>query len=249
MPSNKKRRTIEIPSILDNIDTTKVLVALLIVAAFFIGTLYSKVQHLEKGATAPTPVAGTQPTVPGQLAPGEKVDVKEGHLPLLGNKDAKVTVIEFADFQCPFCKQWFDDTSSQLIKEYVDTGKVKFAFRHYAFLGQESTWAAQASECANDQGKFWEYHDYLYTHQGAENSGAFNKDKLEGFAQQLGLNVAEFKSCLESDKHADKVAQDLSEGQQAGVSGTPTVFVNGMPLVGAQPYATLKQLVDQELAK
>ena len=204
------------------------------------------------GKTTTAPVAApsaAQPNQPSQPAPGAKVDVSAGHLPIKGKNSAKVTVVEFADFQCPFCERFFKDTESQLIKDYVDSGKVKFAFRHYAFLGAESTNAAEASECANEQSKFWEYHDYLYTHQGQENSGAFTKDKLEGFAQSLGLNADQFKTCLESDKYADKVKADFTDGQKAGVNGTPATFVNGQLVSGAQPYTNFKTLIDAELAK
>ncbi len=225
------------------------LMALLLVASFFLGRLTSQVEYLKKGAANTAPVAVAQPGAPTTPIPGTKVDVDTGKLPVKGNKNAKVTVIEFADFQCPFCEKWFKDSEAPLIKEYVDTGKVKFAFRHYAFLGQESTWAAEAAECANEQGKFWEYHDYLYTHQGAENSGAFAKDKLIGFAGALGLDTNQFSSCLNSDKYLKNVNDDLAAGQKAGVNGTPATFVNGLIIVGAQPYATLKQMIDKELAR
>lgn len=200
---------------------------------------------------------GAQPAAVPQAAqpqpqpnqPPTKVDVSLGHLPVKGNKDAKITIVEFADFQCPFCERFFKDTEPNIIKDYVDSGKVKFAFRHYAFLGQESTWAAQASECANEQNKFWEYHDYLYNHQGAENSGAFAKDKLVGFAQSVGLDANQFKTCLESDKYADKVKADFTDGQKIGVNGTPATFINGQLVSGAQPYANFKAIIDAELAK
>lgn len=200
-----------------------------------------------QGVTAPT--AAGNPQVPQPSAPPAKVNVSTGHLPVKGDDKAKVTIVEFADFQCPFCERFFKDAEAGIIKDYVDTGKAKFAFRHYAFLGPESTWAAEATECANEQGKFWEYHDYLYTHQGQENSGAFSKDKLEGFAGTLGLDTNKFKSCLETDKYADKVKQDQTDGQTAGVNGTPATFINGQLVSGAQPYSNFKTLIDAELAK
>lgn len=251
MPAQKatsESYSIKIPKMsLKNNSYIPLLMVLLLVASFFLGRLSSQVEYLQKGvATAPSGVQAGAPTTP---VPGQKVDIDAGKLPIQGNKDAKVTVIEFADFQCPFCKQWATTVWPSLKKDYVDTGKIKFAFRHYAFLGQESTWAAEASECANEQGKFWDYHDYLYTNQGAENSGAFAKDKLIGFAGALGLNTDSFASCLNTDKYAKNVTDDLAAGQKAGVSGTPSTFVNGLIVVGAQPYETLKQLIDAELTK
>ncbi|MBI2031697.1 MAG: DsbA family protein [Candidatus Levybacteria bacterium] len=230
---------------------TPILLVLLLVAAFLLGALSTKLSYVEKGQgqTGQTQT-GIQGTVPNQApSPGVRVKVDNGHLPVLGKNDAKVTIIEFADFQCPFCERFFKDTIPNLKKDYVDTGKVKLAFRHYAFLGQESTWAAQASECANEQDKFWEYHDYLYNNQGPENSGAFAKDKLIGFAESLGLNKDQFASCLNSDKYSKNVSDDLSAGQKAGVTGTPATFINGQLIVGAQPYASFKTLIDEELKK
>lgn len=227
---------------------TPVLVVLLIVAAFFLGSLSTKVSYLEKGSN--TAVQPTPTQAQGQAAaPGKKVDVAIGNLPILGNKNAKVTIIEFADYQCPFCSKWFTDVEAKIIKDYVDTGKVKFAYRDYAFLGDESKSSAQATRCANDQGKFWEFHDYLFNHQNGENQGAFSADNLKGFASTLGLSADQFNSCMDSGKYAKAVDDDLAAGQKAGVQGTPTAFVNGQILVGAQPYDAFKKLIDEELKK
>ncbi|HEX7042777.1 MAG TPA: DsbA family protein [Patescibacteria group bacterium] len=230
---------------------TPYLVGLLIVASFLLGMLLTKVQYLEgqqgsnTGNTAGTQPAGAQPTT----APGTPVDVSVGNLPVLGNKDAKVKVIEFADFQCPFCEQWFSQVEPQIKKDYIDTGKIAFYWRDYPFLGQESDYAASAARCANEQGKFWEFHDYLYQHQGQENSGTFSKDNLKGFAASLGLNTDQFNSCLDADKYSKDYQTDLSDGQKAGVNGTPTVYVNGVAIVGAQPYTAFKSAIDQALSK
>lgn len=228
--------------------SNQVLVALLVMAAFLLGVLFTKVQYLEKNqALNQQPTAqNLQPSVAPQ---GQKVKVDVGSFPIMGDKNAKVTVIEFADYQCPFCEKWFTDSEANLIKDYVNTGKVKFAFRDFAFLGQESTWAAEAASCANEQDKFWQYHDYLYQHQGQENSSAFSKDNLKAFAATIGLNTEQFNSCLDTDKYAKAVSDDTTAGQNAGVSGTPTTFVNGISMVGAQPYSDLKTLIDQELSK
>ena len=238
----------------DSKSYTPILIVLLLVASFLLGALTTKLAVSQNPTGNPSPLAQpnspqTTPNTPNQPPPGAKVNVDAGHLPILGDKNAKVTVIEFADFQCPFCERFFKDAEHGIIKDYVNSGKVKFAFRHYAFLGQESNFAAEASECANEQGKFLEFHDYLYNHQGAENSGTFAKDKLIGFATSLGLNTDQFSSCLNSDKYAKQVSDDLLAGQKAGVNGTPTTFLNGQPVVGAQPYSAFKTLIDQELSK
>jgi protein-disulfide isomerase len=236
---------------LKRIKTTQILVILLVIAAFLIGVLYTKVQYLEGNqgsnqAAAPS-AAGTaaQPSV----APGTPVNVSVGHFPVLGDKNAKVTVIEFADFRCPYCEQFFTNTESQLIKDYVDTGKIKFAFRQYAFLGPASIVAADAAECANDQGKFWAFHDYLYKNQPPEtDTSMYTTDTLTQDAVTLGMNGDTFKNCLSNKTDDSKQAQDLADGQKAGVSGTPTFFVNGVALVGAQPYSAFQTAINQALS-
>ncbi len=134
-----------------------------------------------------------------------------------------------------------------LLKQYVDTGKVQFIYKNSAFLGPESTWSAQAAECAADQGKFWEYHDLLFAQQKGENQGAFSKDNLVAFAKQLGLDMGQFEPCLRDDKTLARVQADTQEGQKFGVSGTPTFFINGRPLVGAQPIEAFQKMIEQAL--
>ena len=235
-----------------NVKYTPILMVLLLIASFLLGVLTTKVAYLEKqngggqAAGTPTQQAGT----PASPAPGQKVDVGVGNFPLKGNANAKVTIVEFADFRCPFCEQYFTNTLTQIMKDYVDTGKVKYAFRNYAFLGPASVVAANAAECANDQGKFWDFHNYLYKNQPQEtDTSMYNTDTLTQAAVSLGLNGDQFRSCLDGKKFDSKVSGDLSDGQKAGVNGTPSFFVNGMPLVGAQPYSAFKTLIDQELAK
>jgi protein-disulfide isomerase len=118
-------------------------------------------------------------------------------------------------------------------------------YKHSAFLGPESTWAAQAAECAANQGKFWEYHDLLFNRQKGENQGAFVKDNLLGFAKELSLDMTKFEPCLKNDETLARVQADTQEGQQYGVTGTPTFFVNGKPLVGAQPITAFQAAMAQ----
>ena len=222
------------------------LAIILLAIGFIVGALFTKAQYLQN----PPVAQGTAPTAGTAAQPGQKVNVALGNLPLKGNKNAKVTVIEFADFRCPFCEQFFTQTLPQFLKDYVDTGKVKFVFRNFAFLGPASIVAADASECANDQGKFWEYHDYLYKNQPDEsNTTMYNTDTLTQVAVSLGMNGDQFKTCLATKKDDSIVSKDMADGQAAGVSGTPSFFINGTILVGAQPYSAFKTLIDQELSK
>jgi protein-disulfide isomerase len=166
----------------------------------------------------------------------------------IGDKKAPVTIVEFADFQCPYCRRFFESTEPGLLKEYVDTDKVTFVFKNYPFLGVESVWAAEAAECAANQAKFWRYHDLLFNRQGNENGGAFTKAKLEGFARELGLDMSRFRPCLEKGRTLGRVQADRQEGTQAGVNGTPTLFVNGQSMVGATSLAKLQSAIKQILS-
>ena len=179
-----------------------------------------------------------------------------GKSPALGNPEAPVTIVEFSDFQCPFCNRFFREAGKQIIDKYVKTGKARFVYRHFAFLGPESGWAAEAANCANDQDKFWQYHDYLFNYiwdnyfakgKSGENVGAFSKDNLKKFAVELGFDTAKFNSCLDSGKYADAVAKETAEGRTAGVNGTPATFVNGKLISGAVPFSQFEAAVEEAL--
>lgn len=177
------------------------------------------------------------------------VDVGVGHYPAKGNANAPLTIVEFADFRCPFCERFYNDAEKGIINDYVNTGKAKLYFRSYAFLGPASTDAHMAGECANEQGKFWQFHDWMYNNQAPENDTEYySKANLIKYAANLGLNRSSFATCLNSDKYAAQIQQDLQDGQQAGVQGTPTIFINGHALVGAQPYSAVKSAIEQVLA-
>jgi protein-disulfide isomerase len=233
--------------------TTHVLVVLLVLAAFYSGYSTSQIRLLKGKSLTPTVQAAPQvqpagAAAPLALAPGQKVKVDIGHFPIKGNDSAKVTIVAFEDFRCPFCERFYTQVEGQLIKEYVDTGKVKLAFRQYQFLGAPSVIAGNAAECANEQNKFWEFHDYLYKNQPSESDvSMYTSDKLSAIAGGLGMDVTSFKSCLDSTKYQKNVDQDLADGQKAGVTATPTFYINGTQLVGAQPYSAFKTIIDQEL--
>lgn len=227
-----------------------ILLVLSIGLAFVVGILWDRVSNLEKGGVTLGANTGN-PTGTGAAAPqGVNIDQAGGvgHLPVQGDPNAKVTLIEFADFRCPFCEQFFSQTEPQIIQNYVNSGKVKFAFRNYAFLGPSSTVAADAAECANDQGKFWQYHDYLYKNQPSESdTSMYNSNTLTTTAVSLGMDGTKFKNCLDTKADDAKVQQDFTDGTKAGVTGTPAFFVNGTFINGAQPYATFQQAIDAAL--
>ena len=171
----------------------------------------------------------------------------EANAPMLGNPDAPVAIVEFADYQCPFCGRFYQGAAKDIIEKYVKTGKARLYYRDFAFLGDESNWAAQAARCAGDQGKYWEYHDYLFSHQNGENEGAFTKDHLKSFAREVGLNSGEFTTCLDSGKHAQDVISDTEMGRKFGVTGTPTSFVNGKIVQGAVPFSQIEPVILEAL--
>lgn len=164
-----------------------------------------------------------------------------------GDPNAPVTFIEFSDFQCPFCGKFATGTGRQIEQTYVDQGKVRFGYWHMAFLGNESQWAAEASECAADQDKFWEYHDLLFESQNGENQGAFSKENLKGFAANLGLDTKAFNECLDSGKYTQAVQESTQIAQSIGVRSTPAFLINGTPMIGAQPFESFQKVIDDSL--
>jgi protein-disulfide isomerase len=164
-----------------------------------------------------------------------------------GQAQAPVSIEVFSDFQCPVCAR-ADAVLHRLAPQYIDTGKAKVIYRHFAFLGMESNWAAQAAECAGEQHRFWDYAQYLFTHQAGENVGAFALSNLKRFAAQVGLDTAAFNVCLDSNQHAATVQQDTREGRSRGVQATPTFFVRGQRLEGLLSPDQLSALIERNLS-
>ena len=165
--------------------------------------------------------------------------------PTKGNNKAPVILIEFSDFQCSFCRKFWKETLSLIEKKYIQTGKVKFVYRHFAILGKHSTTAAQAAECAGEQGKFWPYHDKLFGNAGSPL--AFTDGKLKGYAKELGLKSQDFNQCLDSGKYFKKVDGETATAAFLGARGTPAFFLNGQLLVGAQPFQVFEAAIEKEL--
>ncbi|HEX7102105.1 MAG TPA: thioredoxin domain-containing protein [Nitrolancea sp.] len=186
---------------------------------------------------------------PGDIKPA---DASAAGLPsngsVLGEPNAPVKVVEWGNYQCPFCGVFARETQDQLINDYVKTGKVTFEFRNFAFNGQESYDAAAAALCAKDQGKFWEYHDTLYLNQHGENQGAFSRDRLKQMAKTVGLDTGKFNQCLDNNTYASQVKVEQNDALNAGAKGTPTFAVNGQ-IIAYNGYGSLKTAIDNALAQ
>lgn len=197
----------------------------------------------------------TAPTAPPQ-APQPPVPAADPAKPdddaVLGKADAPVTLIEFVDYQCPFCKRFFDQTFSQLKTEYVDTGKIKLVMRDFPLsFHQNAQKASEATECAEEGGKFWEMHDLLFAKQDEWASSTTANDLFKQYATSLGLGKT-FDSCLDTGKHAQEVQKDLNDGTAAGINGTPGFWVigkdgKGQQISGAVPFSNFKTVIDAML--
>lgn len=173
--------------------------------------------------------------------------------PVLGQADATVTLIEFTDYQCPFCSRHFSQTHGQIVKDYVDTGKIKLVIRDFPLGFHENAQkAAEATECADDQGKFWAMHDLLFEKQGEWSNAPSGADTFKKFAVDLKLNSAKFNACLDGGTHAEEVKKDMADGSASGIDGTPGFWILGpngknQKISGAYPYDTFKAAFDSML--
>jgi protein-disulfide isomerase len=170
--------------------------------------------------------------------------------PILGDPDAPVTIVEFGDYQCHQCHNWFLDTKPMIMRDYIETGKVNLVFVDFAFLGRDSPKAAEATYCADDQNKYWEYHDSLYTAQESKiDNGWANSERLKAFAFNLNLDMDLFNECLDSGKYSKRVQYNSQEARDNGVRGTPGFFIIGPdfqqhPIGGAQPFSVFQRVLD-----
>ncbi len=169
--------------------------------------------------------------------------------PILGDPDAPITIVEFGDYQCHQCYNWFHNTKPAIMREYIETGKANLVFVDLAFLGRDSPKAAQATYCAEDQQMYWQYHEMLYNSQEPTIDGGWaNSERLKAFAFALGLDMGLFESCLDSNKYSKRVQYNSQQARDHDVRGTPGFFVVGPDgqeqLGGAQPFSVFKQVLD-----
>lgn len=246
--------------------THPLLVVGLAISTFILGSLWTKVQYLEKAnnsgsnsAVAANPAGNAAPP---QAAPTEDLTPKKVSIdddPILGDDNAKVTVIDFTDYECPFCKKYFDETFAQMKKNYIDTGKIKYVVRDLPLnFHQNAHKEAQAAECAREQGgdeAYFKYHDEIFKRTTSNGTG-LALDKLSVIASDLGLDGVALQTCLDADKYKAEVDKDLADANTYGATGTPSFFVGksdpsgtfmGTKLVGAQPYSAFQAEIDKQL--
>ncbi len=234
--------------------STFLLLALLIIGGFLYFTGGNKNSGSGNNVVQQPPTQAP-PSQPSQV----KVSIDDD--PILGDKNAKVTVIEFSDYQCPFCRKFWTETFHQLKKDYIDTGKVKFILRDFPLssIHPAAEPAAEAAECAREVGKgddaYWKMHEKIFQEGNKLDGGdpingpvkgtaQFGPEDLKKWAKELGYDIG---SCLDSGKYKSEVAKDEADGSSYGVQGTPSFFVNGKQLSGAQPYSAFQAAIDAEL--
>lgn len=196
---------------------------------------------------------------PAPEPPQQTKEIKgllQGPAATSGKPDAPIVIIEYSDYQCPFCRSWFNNSKPQLDKEYIETGKVQFIYKDFPLsFHPMATVYAEAARCSGDQGKYWEFHDKIFNEQSKFGQGTISnlaKDDVKKWAQELNLNSSEFNSCLDSGKYTSAVQANFNEGTSIGVSGTPSFVIGqaggtGQLIVGAQPYSVFKSAVDSLL--
>lgn len=241
-----------------------ILGAVIISFSILVSSGVIKIKGVNSNLVLGTQQVGTvqAPTVDDQLPsePSGPVKVSVDDDPILGDKNAPITLVEFSDYECPFCKRHFESAYQDLKKNYIDKGLVKLVFRDLplSFHDPMATTEAIAANCAREQGgdsAYFKMHDIMFENTTSNGNG-LTKDYLYKFSTDLGLNAGNFKSCLDSEKYKDEVAKDLADATTVGASGTPSFFIgkstsdgiiDGMIIVGAQPYSAFQLAIDQLL--
>lgn len=232
----------------NNFLATSILIAAVMVSGSILYSVGAKPNPGGQAQVNPGENAGEGGTPAAQAA---LLEVK-GRDVILGDPNAKVTIIEYGDYQCPFCARHFTQAEPLIKENYVKTGKARLIYRNLAFLGPESVEAAEAAECAKDQQKFWAFHDALYTREAKdaiEHNGNLNKELFLAVAEEVGMDSAAFTACYDANTYAAAVQQELEEARAGEITATPMFFVNSELVRGAVPYAQFEQAIERILAQ
>ncbi len=209
--------------------------AFLLMAMFALGLGAGWVLWGQPPAATPTPQVRVNPQA-------QRYEIPTEGDPSLGAEDAPITIIEFSDYECPYCARWYNEVLSQLLRDYE--GKIRFVYKDFPLksLHANAVSAAEAAHCAGEQGYYWQFHNALF--EGAYGMG---NPAYEQYAQAIGADLPSFQQCVQERHYAAEVEEDFQFAVQLGVSSTPKFFLNGLAVVGAQPYSVFQQLIEQEL--
>lgn len=219
--------------------------SVLVVLAFAVGILVGYVAWGRGSTTVTAPAAAAVAQQPAVITPApqyKRYDIPTEGYPSLGPENAKIVIVEFSDFQCPFCRRFHADTYQSLLDAYP--GQIRFVYRNLPLtsIHPNAMPAAIASLCANDQNVYWEFHDKLFSNETLDEATYLQ------YATDLKIDVDKFKACLSDGSHDEFIKKDMDFALNLGVQSTPTFFVNGLAIVGAQPFENFKQIIDKELA-
>lgn len=224
--------------------------AIIVAGVLIAGAVVYSIKDPDGAVTRRQPAAAAVADSGGSGVAGDLEDDD----PMLGNPEAPVALVEFSDFQCPFCRRMYGDALPLLKEKYIKTGKIKFIYRDFPLTSIHSLAQkyAEAGECADEQGKFWPMHDKIFDEQNSRGQGTitdFSVEDIKRWALEIGLEGVKFDECLDSGKYTEEVSKDFRDGQNAGVQGTPATFVNGRLISGAVPISVFEQAIEEELAK
>ncbi|MEE9615008.1 MAG: thioredoxin domain-containing protein [Thermodesulfobacteriota bacterium] len=217
-----------------------------------ISQIKKDISEIKRFLKSRTQAQQQQQRPPAQAAAATEAETGIDDDYVLGDRNAPVTIIEFSDYECPFCSRHFKQTMPQIKKEYIDSGKARYVFRDFPLpFHKQAQKAAEAAQCAGEQGKYWEMHDTIFANQSA-----MKLDDLRGYGKKLGLESDRYNKCLDSGKYAQEVRDDMAAGQKIGIRGTPSFVIGkttksgkikGKIIRGAQPYPAFKAAIDELL--
>lgn len=228
-----------------------IIIVLVAIAAFLGGATFT--QYQQKGAgpkvgVTPSPTVQQPAEAPEVLGAEDFAKITSGGAAVKGEEKAPITIVEFSEYECPFCKRYVDETYPQIFDEYGD--KIRYIFHDYPLpFHPHAQKMAEVARCAGEQNKYWQMHDLLFKNRETWANKQDASTDIAGYAKSLGLDLEKFNSCLDSGKYTQAVKDDMVLGQSVGVQGTPSFFINGKRLVGAQPFESFKAIIEEELGK